>query len=172
MARAFFVSGALCYDFLMSIEDLYEQDYFAWTRAQAAALRARGAGGNALDYDRLAGELEDLGSEQLHACESWVTQILAHFLKITQSAAEAPQRGWRREIVTFRISLKRRLTAMLRAKLEAELADLYADAVKLTRATFEADEPETPLDLPADCPFTFADVLGRDDGDWMPEART
>jgi hypothetical protein len=155
----------------MSIEDLYEQDYYAWTKAQAQALRARGAGGNALDYDRLAGELEDLGSEQLHACEGWITQILAHFLKITHSTSEGPQKGWRREIVTFRVSLKRRLTATLRANLEAELSELYADAVKLARAAFAEDEPATALDFPVDCPFTFAEVLGGDDSEWFPESR-
>lgn len=78
----------------MPIDDLYEQDYYAWTKAQAQALRARGAGGNAFDYDRQAGEREVLGSEQLHACEGSITQILAHFLKITHSASEAPQKEW------------------------------------------------------------------------------
>jgi hypothetical protein len=57
----------------MPQDDLYEEDYFAWTRAQAEALRARGRGANALDYDHLAEELDALGNEQLAACESLST---------------------------------------------------------------------------------------------------
>jgi hypothetical protein len=95
-------------------------------------------------------------------------QILARFLKITNSAFDAPQAGWRKEILGFRLSLKRRLTPTLRHKLEESLPSLYADAVKLARVSFEADEPDTTLDLPDECPFSLHDILGGDDGDWLP----
>lgn len=42
-------------------DDLYDRDFFLWTREQAQALRARQAGANDLDWDRLAEEIEDVG---------------------------------------------------------------------------------------------------------------
>jgi hypothetical protein len=45
-------------------DDLYDRDFYVWTREQAQALRARRAGANDLDWDRLAEEIEDVGSEQ------------------------------------------------------------------------------------------------------------
>ena len=40
--------------------DLRRTDVFAWLKAQAEALRAREAGGNAIAYDELAAEVAGL----------------------------------------------------------------------------------------------------------------
>ena len=60
-------------------DDLYEQDFYAWSREQANALRRRGSG---LDYDRLAEEVEDMGSAQRDAVESLCLQVLVHLIKL------------------------------------------------------------------------------------------
>jgi hypothetical protein len=42
-------------------DDLYNQDFYLWTQAQAAALSAGAGASNALDYEHLAEEVEALG---------------------------------------------------------------------------------------------------------------
>ena len=63
-------------------DDLYDRDYFAWAQVQAEALRAHRSGENALDYDNLAEEVEDLGGSIRRACISQIANIIEHLLKI------------------------------------------------------------------------------------------
>jgi hypothetical protein len=59
--------------------DLYEQDFYAWTQEQAAKLRAGQPAG--LDWERLAEEIEDMGSSKITQIENRLGQLLAHLLK-------------------------------------------------------------------------------------------
>ena len=67
--------------------DLYETDFVAWTREQAAELRRlRDARINSrLDLEQLAEEIEDLGKEQRAAVRSQVQRIIEHLLKDRKS---------------------------------------------------------------------------------------
>jgi hypothetical protein len=60
----------------------YDEDFYAWTQAQAKALRTHFRGDNRLDVEHLAEEVEDLGSSELQAIESFVEQIIAQLLKL------------------------------------------------------------------------------------------
>ena len=114
-------------------DDLHDADFFAWTRQQATALRQRRHGENALDYDNLAEEIEDVGNSQLHACESWVDRILEHFIKLELFPANDAANHWRAEILAFRRDLRRRLTTTIRNEILANwdktLDDIVRDAV-------------------------------------------
>jgi hypothetical protein len=57
----------------------YEDDFYAWTHAQAAALRAKDWA--ALDLEHVAEEIESLGNEQRHAVRSHLRVLLWHLLK-------------------------------------------------------------------------------------------
>jgi hypothetical protein len=146
--------------------ELYETDFFAWTESQAKALRAHGRGDNAIDYDRLAEEIEDVGRSELAACESFVLLVLRHLLKLAHGTRTEPRAGWRREVVAYRIALGRRLTPSIRAKLERGYALLWRDAAALARADFAVDEPDTPLDLPDAPAFTLEEAI---DPDFWPD---
>ncbi|MFL5012678.1 DUF29 family protein, partial [Rhizobium sp.] len=63
---------------------LYDEDYYAWTRAQADALRRLAAErwNGPLDLEHLAEEVEDLGRSQRHAAESLIERIIEHLLKL------------------------------------------------------------------------------------------
>ena len=51
--------------------DLYEDDFYAWTQAQAQALRAPGMrASNVVDWERVAEEIEDLGKRDVLAVQS------------------------------------------------------------------------------------------------------
>ena len=61
---------------------LHEQDFYAWTQEQAAKLRASQPAG--LDWERLAEEIEDMGSSKITQIENRLGQLLAHLLKWTR----------------------------------------------------------------------------------------
>jgi hypothetical protein len=149
-------------------ETLYETDYYAWAQHQAEALKARGAGGNALDYDNLAEEVADLAARNREACESQIENILEHFLKIEFRGGPASGH-WAGEIIGFRIALQRKLTPTLRAHLPAELDDRYSDVRRrLTGLWRKRGEQAVADRVPPVNPYTWNDLMGRGE-DWTPE---
>ena len=140
---------------------LYDQDFYAWTQAQAAALRAHFRGDNRIDVDHLAEEIEDLGGSQLQAVESFVQQIMAHLLKLDYSGFDLPRRHWRSEIVAFRVNLRRKMSSSMRQKILDALPELYQDARNIAAASLDA-EPDLVLQLPKQCPYDWAAVTERD----------
>jgi len=142
--------------------DLYDRDFYAWTQAQAEALRQRG--GNQLDYDNLAEEVDDMGKRDLRECLSRVTTILEHLWKLEGSRNADPRAGWTRTILTQRIQLRRALTPSLRRMVENELLTLHSDALVLAQAAMDAEEPGTGA-LDAAKRWTLAQILGEDAAD-------
>jgi hypothetical protein len=141
--------------------ELYDQDFYAWTQQQAAALRAHFRGDNRLDVERLAEEVEDLGGSRLQAVESFVQQIMAHLLKLDYSGFDLPRRHWRSEIVAFRTSIKRKSSPSLERKVREALPELYEGARDLAAASLDA-EPDLGLQLPKQCPYDWAAITERD----------
>ena len=76
--------------------NLYETDFVAWTKEQAAELRRlRDARINTrLDLELLAEAVEDLGSERKFAFESHIEVIIEHLLKLAHSPAVDPRKKW------------------------------------------------------------------------------
>ena len=143
----------------MELDDLYEQDFYAWAMQQADALRSRGRGANALDYDRLAEEVEDLGKSEFREARSYTARIIEHLLKLAWSQNEDPKDGWRSEIVQFRRELRGALTATIRRKVEAELEDLHESAAEAMELQFRRAEPGAPRD--PSLRWTLPQILGE-----------
>jgi hypothetical protein len=59
---------------------LYDQDFYAWTQAQAALLR-KGAVQD-LDLEHLLEEIEDMGHSQRDALASHLLVLLTHLLNL------------------------------------------------------------------------------------------
>jgi uncharacterized protein DUF29 len=59
--------------------ELYAQDFYAWTQAQAAVLAVRDV--DALDFEHLVEEITSLGISQRHALGSHLKQLVMHLLK-------------------------------------------------------------------------------------------
>jgi Domain of unknown function DUF29 len=108
--------------------ELYDQDFYAWTQEQAAALRAQFWSDNRLDAEHLAEEIEDLGKSDLYAVESFIEQIIAHLLKLDYPVQDDPRAHWRAEILNFRRNAERRISPTIRCKVEADLEERYARA--------------------------------------------
>jgi Domain of unknown function DUF29 len=144
-------------------EELYEVDFFAWTRLQARELRRLGRTrpNAALDCAHLAEEIADLGKEQRNALRSWVTRILEHLLLLEHVPAEQPRRGWIDEIIDFRDEIEQRLTATLRRDLKRQLPRLYDRARgRLARKLTLHGEADVVGRLPEHCPYSLDQVLG------------
>ena len=141
--------------------DLYDEDFYAWTRAQAKALRALAHERRNLPIDvlHLAEEVEDLGKEQRNACRSQVRTIIEHLLKLQLSPATEPRAGWERTILMARAALDDRLTRTLERDLEAQLAKLYAQAATLARQSLETHgEHAAAASIPPTCPYTLDEI--------------
>lgn len=142
---------------------LYEQDFYLWTQAQAAALEAEGArsGSNALDWSLLAEEVRDLGASQLRACLSRVITILEHLYKLAWTAREEPQAGWRETVRTQRRELKLALTRSIERSLEARLEELHETAAHDAAASFAELEPGAAPEQ--NLRWSLAQILGAAD---------
>ena len=151
-----------------SREDLYERDFYAWTRRQAGALRRWAATRPNLDLDlaHIAEEIADLGKEQRNALRSWTVRILEHLLLLQHAPAAEPRRHWTREVINFRAEIAARLTPTLRADLARRLPALYDQARRHLATELERfGEAETVGRLPSKCPYALLQVIG----DWWPE---
>ena len=75
---------------------LYDEDFVAWTKQQAEALRtAARAGSNLeLDWRNLVEEVESLGASERRALHSQIQRVIRHLLKLEFSPATTPRRGW------------------------------------------------------------------------------
>ena len=157
--------------------ELYERDFYAWTQAQAAALRAwpEGLRPNTLDIAHIAEEIEDLGASQRSAVANLLRQILLHLLKLRVLPDPHPRSHWRREVNEFRTQLEqifdtspslRSRRAELAApvwrraarQLARDLADEGQDQAATLVKRLEGDTPYFDLDR---------EVL---DPDWFPPA--
>ena len=90
-------------------DQLYEADFYAWTRQQALALRrfARTRPNLPLDLEHIAEEIQDLGKSERDAVFSLAQRIIEHFLLIEHSPATEQRLHWTDEIDEFRAQMKR-----------------------------------------------------------------
>jgi hypothetical protein len=153
------------------IDKLYETDFYAWTKDQAAALRrlADERWNGPLDLAHLAEEVEDLGDERLNAVRSQMRRIIEHCLKLEYSPAKDPRLGWRISVEDARDEIEDRLTGTIRQDIEARLPRLYAQALRKARLGLAAQaEAEAARALPAENPYALDDLLTEA---WYPVNR-
>jgi hypothetical protein len=152
-----------------SLDDLYERDFYAWTRRQARALRrlAETRPNVSLDLPHLIEEVEDLGKSERNAARSHLRTIIEHCLKLACSPASEPRAGWTLTIGRTRTAIEDRLTPTLRRGLRTNLSRLYDQARKDTALELRLfGEPEAADALPERCPWTLAELLREE---WYPE---
>jgi hypothetical protein len=147
---------------------LYETDFYAWTRQQAGELRrfARTRPNLPLDLEHIAEEISDLGKSGHDAVFSLAQRIVEHLLLIEHSPATGQRLHWADEIDGFRDQMKRKLSPTIRRHLKRDLRAVYADGRRLVeRKMRRHDEEQAAAALPADCPYTVEQVLGE----WFPD---
>ncbi len=152
-------------------EQLYKDDFYAWTRDQAKALR-RLAGqrwNGPLDLKNLAEEVDELGMQARNGARSQLLRILEHALKLEHSPAAEPRAGWLNSIDDARGEIEAAITPAIRAEVEPMLPKLFERARrKVVRDLTAHGEKEAARALPADCPYAFDELIADD---WWPVNR-
>jgi hypothetical protein len=146
----------------MSSTDLYDTDFYDWTLSQAEALREAGrrrGASNAVDWERVAEEIEDMGKSDLRECLSRTRTILEHLYKLTAGGRDEPKPGWRTAVKTQRADLKLVLTSSLRGHVATALPKLHEEAADIARTAIEAEEPGAVVD--AALSWSFPEILGE-----------
>jgi len=140
--------------------ELYHRDFYAWTRAQAAKLRAGVLSG--LDFENIAEELESMGRAEKRQLGNRLSLIIMHLLKMCVQADKLPFYGnsWKATIREQRRRVEGLLrdNPSLRAALDEVFAEAYQDAVD--EAIKETNLPESAF--PGANPFSLGEVLDRD----------
>ena len=146
----------------------YDTDFYAWTQDQARRLRDAAAARTnlPLDFENLAEEVSDLGSNKADAAHSALVRILEHLLKLEYSPATYPRRGWRRSVLVHRDRLNRILAKSGSIARHLDLNRAFTLALKLAAKELWPDRVPGPGLLPAECPYGLQQIL---DEDWWPE---
>jgi hypothetical protein len=78
----------------------YDEDFYLWTRDQAARRHVGASARNNLDlhWANLAEEVESAGNSERRELRSRLTVLLEHLLKLRYSPADRPRIGWRETI--------------------------------------------------------------------------
>jgi hypothetical protein len=109
-----------------NVKTLYNQDFVLWSKAQAAALRSavRGGSNQPLDWENLAEEIECLGISQLRELKSRIRRVIEHLLKLENSRAADPRRGWIESINDARVEIEAVIedSPSLRSEISAAIA--------------------------------------------------
>ena len=141
------------------MSNLYDEDIVTWSERQAELLRRRAAGERVneddIDWLNVAEEIEDVGSNRLHAVESLLVQALRHMLKAEAWPLSHDVPSWRADAIDFRRQARRRFVPSMRQRID--VASLYADALA---ALPERVDDQPPLPVPETCPTTLDELLG------------
>jgi hypothetical protein len=160
----------------------YEQDFSAWSLAQAEALRAArdvilSAGRRRadlpsvlqrLDWDNLAEEIEGLAKKDRREISSRITTIIEHLAKLEFSSAAPPRADWINTVQREREEVEDILrdSPSLRREAESAVARRASAAIsRACRAISRQGEVEGRIAGRLSCKYTVEQVLG----DWLPE---
>jgi Domain of unknown function DUF29 len=134
----------------------YDRDFYAWTLAQAEALRAKNW--QALDREHLAEEIEALGKSDRRALQSHLRILLLHLFKVAYQRQR--RLSWLRSIRNSREAIE--LVLGDSPSLRHEVPDCLAWAYPKARQA-AAEETRLPLaTFPDRCPWNL-DQLQDDD---------
>jgi CRISPR/Cas system CMR-associated protein Cmr5 small subunit len=142
---------------------LYDIDFQCWLDQTVAQLRAHDF--NNLDLENLIEEIESLGRSEKHTISSYLMRLCEHLLKIKywESEREMCLRGWKREVINFRLQIQEALETS--PSLKSFLQDVFVKQYKNGRKLFlNASELDARL-IPEEPDFTLEQAL---DEDWLP----
>ncbi|ABC24364.1 DUF29 domain-containing protein [Rhodospirillum rubrum] len=140
---------------------LYERDFYAWTREQAALLRSGQL--SSADIDHIAEEIESMGRAEKRELVARLAVLLLHLLK-WQFQPTHRGASWRLSIANTRDELADLLAdnPSLTAQIDAAVGSAYRRARRQAAAETGYGESAFP-DL---CPYRLAEMM---DGDFWPD---
>jgi hypothetical protein len=150
---------------------LYQSDYYAWTKDQAAKLRALATArvNSTIDLENLAEEVESLGRSDLNTVRSQVRRIIEHLLKLEFSPSMPPRDDWRHSVAQGRDEVEDHITASMYPDVAADLAKLFGRARRDAALGLRRHGEEAAAKaLPSLCPYSFDQIVSPD---WYPQNR-
>jgi hypothetical protein len=134
---------------------LYEKDFFAWTQAQADALRRRSA--NELDWENLYEEVESMGKQQRRELTRRLAILLGHILK-WENQSDQRSRSWANTIR----NQQREIADLLEENpsLKAALPQVWQKALELGRDLAAYETGLVSEDIKLDASITFDSAMG------------
>lgn len=165
----------------MSTEDLYWHDTYSWAMQQAEALRRRDF--EAVDWENLIEEVEDMGRSERRTWTSHCKNLVEHMLKLEwrdPREAEVGQR-WIDTVRNARISMRETIEdnpglqsqrpemlsrAWVRGRNAAVVGLASYEVGATVGSNFRNACRRWEKQLPAECPYTVAEM---EDFDWWPE---
>lgn len=136
-------------------DGLYDSDILAWSGKQAELLRrlARGERVNeAVDWDHVIEEVEDVGRAQLRAFESLLRQALIHLIKLSAEPRSEAADHWAGEAAGFVTGARSHFAPSMRQWID--LDEIYRDAIYRAFPRAGASIP-----LPERCALTLDDLI-------------
>ncbi len=135
---------------------LYDQDFLAWTRDQADALRRRSS--NELDWENLLEEVESLGKQQRSELRNHLIVLLVHLLK-WRLQPDRRSRSWALTIAEQRRESERMVVE--NPSLKPELDDLLESAYRIARLRAARQSRLSTKAFPDDNPFDWQGVMSE-----------
>jgi hypothetical protein len=134
---------------------LYDQDFFAWTKETAQAVRS--GRWNDIDREALADEIEDLGKRDKREVISRLEVLLQHLLKC-EYQPENQSSSWLRTINEQRrqLALVMEDSPSLRAQVGTLIEKAYPEARRWAAQETDLDESV----FPEVCQWNAEEVLG------------
>lgn len=155
------------------VKRLYDEDFVAWSKEQAEALRAEARSGSnqKIDWENLAEEIESLGISQKRELRSQVQRIIHHLLKLEHSPAREPRRRWDESIGDARSEIELLLedSPSLAVDILSVLAEEFGRGSRKAIRDLEKHGELTPAVRARihATTYTVEQILG----DWFPPGR-
>lgn len=149
---------------------LYETDFYSWALEQAQALRRAAQvklnAPAAIDWEKVAEEIESLGNEQARTLKASYRVLLMHLLK-WQYQPRRRSKSWRRTIGRERINIPDHLDD--NPGLKPRRHELFAAAYRLARKEAALQTGLPLATFPETCPYTLDQAM--DENFWPKPAQ-
>lgn len=117
---------------------LYEHDFNLWIEQMANAVRNKET--EAMDWNNLLEEIEDIGKSEKRSLESYLERLVEHILKLKYWETEKArnEKHWQVEVVNFRNRISRLLerSPSLKNYMKQVYFRIFEDAVSAQKIEF------------------------------------
>jgi len=154
------------------LDDLYDADFYAWTRDQAKALRrlAETRPNAPVDWAHVIEEIESVGRSQLNAVESRIRLIFVHLAKAVSLPASPSQGHWRAECASWQGDLVQALAPSMHQRLDLDA--IWRRSLRQAQLALEEHGASLHPALPATAPLAAPGRgVARDADDFRLRAR-
>ncbi|WP_107667837.1 DUF29 family protein [Cyanothece sp. BG0011] len=143
--------------------NLYETDYDLWLKQQLEAVKKRNS--DALDWDNLAEELQDLSTFPRNLINDYLMMLLLYLMKtaVQRNVYLDFSSEWIINIARHRILIKqliKQYPKTLESYLQTAITPIYEEVLELLLLEKDWKRNET-YDYPKFCPFTIEQILDK-----------